>query len=268
MITAAVVLLGLCIGSFLNVVILRLPKGESLVRPRSHCACGATIRWHDNIPLLSWIMLRGRARCCGRAIPVRYPLIEAATAALFYLVWRHVTPDLGLAVSGWAFLSVLLAAAVIDAEHMIIPESLTLGLGVAGVILAFLVPALRSEGLLATLAAGGHALLGLAIGSGLMLWIASLASALLRRDAMGMGDVLFVGGIGAFCGWHGAVFAIFGGAFVGLFWVLAAVLLRRAPRMTSRLPFGPMLAIAAALYYLVLATPVEAWFTQVGALFQ
>lgn len=268
MITLLVVIFGLCIGSFLNVVILRLPKGESVARPGSHCACGAPIRWYDNLPLLSWIFLRGRARCCGRAIPPRYPLIEAATAALFYLAWRRAAPDFFLAAEGWVFLGVLLAAAIIDAEHMIIPEVLTLGLGLAGVVIEWALPVLHGQGLPASLGSGASAALGLCVGSGLTLWIASLASALLRRDAMGMGDVLLVGAIGAFCGWHGAVFAIFGGAFVGLFWVLLAVLLRRAPHMASRLPFGPMLSIAAALYYLFFRIPVDAWFTQVSVLFQ
>lgn len=268
MIAAFVVLLGLCIGSFLNVVILRLPKRESLARPRSHCACGAAIPWRDNIPLVSWLVLRGRARCCGRPVSLRYPLIEAGTALLFWLCWRRTEPDWALAASGWIFVSVLLASAVIDAEHMIIPEVLTLGLGAAGVLLGFAIPALRAQGLVVSLSSGAAALLGLCVGSGLTLWFASLASALLRRDAMGMGDVLLVGAIGAFCGWHGAVFSIFGGAFVGLLWVLAAIVLRRSPHMTSRLPFGPMLAIAGGLYFLFLRTPVDAWFAQVSALFQ
>ncbi|HEY3756300.1 MAG TPA: prepilin peptidase [Opitutaceae bacterium] len=266
--TAFVIVLGLCIGSFLNVVILRLPRNESIVRPGSHCACGAPLRWFDNIPIVSWLLLRGNARCCGRPISLRYPAIEAATALLFWLCWRRTEPDYALAAEGWIFLSVLLAGSIIDAEHMIIPESLTLGLGVVGVVLGFAVPTIRGGGLVESLSSGGHALLGLCVGSGLTLWIASLASALLLREAMGMGDVLLVGAIGAFCGWHAAVFSIFGGAFVGLFWVLVALLWRRSLKMTSRLPFGPMLATAAAIYFLFLRTPVEAWFTQVGGLFQ
>src|SRR5579883_1518781 len=109
---ALVAVLGACIGSFLNVVIARLPKGESLVRPGSHCACGAPIGWRDNIPVLSWLLLGGRARCCGRAISIRYPLVEIATAALFVLCWRRYPP--AEAACGWLFLGTLLAGGCID----------------------------------------------------------------------------------------------------------------------------------------------------------
>jgi leader peptidase (prepilin peptidase)/N-methyltransferase len=263
---------GLCVGSFLNVVISRLPAGQSVVTPGSHCGCGAPIPWYLNIPVVSWLALRGHARCCGRAISWRYPAVELGTAVLFVLTWRQFPNDPVGAICGWAFVGSLLAATVIDWEHLIIPEPLTLGLGIVGLLLSALHPALHgqfdSPFAFASLRSVGAAATGLAIGSGLLLWIACLATTLLKREAMGMGDVIFVGAIGTFCGWHGAVFAIFGGAAVGA--VLAPVFLLRAKSAPweARLPFGPMLAIAGAAYFLGLSGPVDAWFARSAALFQ
>lgn len=257
---------GLCVGSFLNVVISRLPAGESVVRPGSHCACGAPIPWHLNIPVLSWLALRGRARCCGRSISWRYPAVELVTAAAFVLCWRRFAGDPGSAVCGWIFVSALIAAAVIDWQHMIIPEPLTLGLGVLGVFLSVLHPALHrqweSPFFFASLRSAGLALTGLAVGSGLLLWIACLATTALKREAMGMGDVIFVGAIGTFCGWHGALFAIFGGAALGALLAPLVLLRGKGGVREARLPFGPLLAAGAAAYFLGLSGPVDAWFAR------
>jgi leader peptidase (prepilin peptidase)/N-methyltransferase len=273
-------ILGACVGSFLNVVILRLPAGESIVRPGSHCACGAPIAWRDNLPVVSWILRRGRARCCGRAFSIRYPAIELLTALLFLASWLLFPP--AVAVCGWVFLSGLVAATFIDLDHLVIPDAFTLGLGVVGVALSCAVPALHGQAgslfALDSLRSGAAAVQGLLLGSGLVLWIALLAGAALKKEAMGLGDVKFAGAIGAFCGWHGAVFALFGGAVVGTAGValaLAARLILRRPPSNSdhplalgtRLPFGPMLAVAGALYFLVLRGPVDAWFDRFSLLF-
>ena len=268
---ALVALVGLCVGSFLNVVISRLPAGQSVVRPGSHCACGAPIPWYLNIPIVSWLALRGHARCCGRLISWRYPAVELLTAVAFMLCWRQFPGDPGSAACGWVLVGSLLAATVIDWEHLIIPEPLTLGLGVTGVLLSVLHPALHRQFdplfFLASLHSAGLALTGLAVGSGLLLWIACLATSLLKREAMGMGDVIFVGAIGTFCGWHGAVFAIFGGAAVGAL-IAPLILLRGSAGLKeARLPFGPMLAIAGGAYFLGLSGPVDAWFARSAALF-
>jgi leader peptidase (prepilin peptidase) / N-methyltransferase len=275
------VVIGACVGSFLNVVIIRVPAGESVVRPGSHCACGAPIAWYDNIPILSWLILRGRARCCGRSFSVRYPAVELLTALLFLTSWLLFPP--AFAVCGWIFLSGLIAATFIDLDHLMIPDVFTLGLGVAGVFLSCAVPALHGQSggffALDSFRSGAIALQGLLIGSGLVLWIALLAGAVLKKEAMGLGDVKFAGAIGAFCGWHGAVFALFGGAIVGTVWLALALLgrqlVRRPPGATaesslafgSRLPFGPMLAVAGALYFLALRGPVDAWFDRFALLF-
>jgi leader peptidase (prepilin peptidase)/N-methyltransferase len=292
---AFVFCIGACVGSFLNVVILRVPQGVSIVRPGSHCACGQPIPGYCNIPILSWFFLRGRARCCGGAISVRYPLVEALTAALFLASWTLLPP--GPAVCGWILLSGLIAASFIDAEHLVIPDVFTLGLGTAGVLLSMAAPDLHGlrTGIFAldSLRSGGAAIAGLLIGSGLVFWIAMLAEALLRKEAMGLGDVKFVGAIGAFCGWQGAVFSVFGGAAVGALWAAAAFIggkfargdhgpAERTPAPTDgttrldspqdplpegHIPFGPMLAIAGALYFLCLHRWVDPWFAQFTDLF-
>ncbi len=272
--SAAAFVLGACLGSFLNVVIVRLPAGGSVVAPRSHCACGTPVARRDLIPILSWVRLRGRARCCGRPISPRYPAVELLTALLFLASWRLLPP--AAAACGWVFLGGMIAAAAIDLEHLLIPDTLTLGLGLAGLVLSLLVPELHGQSggpyALDSLRSGTSGLLGLLVGSGLMLWIAVLAEAALEQEALGLGDIKFTGAIGAYCGWHGAVFAVFGGAVVGTVWLGAALIWRRwagrAPLgRGDRVPFGPMLAVAAALYFLLLHAPVDAWFARLSDLY-
>ncbi len=279
---------GACIGSFLNVVIYRLPAEKSIVRPGSHCACGTPIAWHDNLPILSWFLLRGRARCCGRAYSFRYPFVELLTAALFLAAWLHFPP--AKALCGMIFLSALVAATFIDLDHLIIPDVFTLGAGVLGVALSFLVPSLHGHAgdifLIDSMRSGIDSLQGLLVGSGVVLWIALLAEAALKKEAMGFGDVKFAGAIGAFCGWQGAVFAVFGGAVVGVVWVGLALAWQKlsgrtapiAPKTETpegeaapigfgvHVPFGPMLAVAAALYFLFFQPAIAAWFTDFAAL--
>lgn len=279
---------GACIGSFLNVVIYRVPKGESIVRPGSHCACGAPIAWYDNIPVLSWFILRGRARCCGRAYSFRYAFVELLTASVFLACWWLFPP--GKAVVGMLFLSILISATFIDLDHMIIPDVFTIGGGTLGLLLSLLVPSLHGQhgGIFAldSLRSVVISLQGLLIGSGLVLWIALVAEVLLRKEAMGFGDVKFVGAIGAFCGWQGAVFAIFGGAIVGTIWCAVAWLWQRlvgrrsaaAPRAETpegqpaeigfgvHVPFGPMLAIAGAVYFLGGSHWVASYFASIADL--
>ena len=283
-----VFILGACIGSFLNVCIYRIPAETSVVFPGSHCGCGQPIKWQHNIPILSWLFLRGRARCCGRPFSVRYPVIELLTALLFLACWLFFPPT--KAVCGWVFLSALVCATFIDLDHMIIPDAFTLGLGVVGMLLSFFVPGLQDQhsGIFIVDSLRGVliSLQGLLIGSGLVLWIALLAEAVLKKEAMGFGDVKFVGAIGAFCGWQGAVFAIFGGAVVGTVWFTIALLWQKiagkpapvAPPAENaagepaplgfgvQVPFGPMLAIAGALYFLVFSQFINAWFAELGGL--
>ncbi|MES2695122.1 MAG: prepilin peptidase [Verrucomicrobiota bacterium] len=285
---------GACVGSFLNVVIYRVPKHESVVTPGSHCGCGQPIAWYDNIPILSWLLLRGRARCCGRGFSFRYPFVELFTGGLFIACWQSYPPL--VAACGWVLLSCLVAASFIDIDHMIIPDVFTLGLAAFGLVISFLVPALHGHEtgyfLADSLRSGVASLQGIFIGSALVLWIALIAESILKKEAMGFGDVTFVGAIGAFCGWQGAVFTIFGGAFVGTVWVIFAKLVeiitsKKTPPppddlepesedragfvpplgFGAHIPFGPMLATAGALYFLGLRGFVAEWFAQFTAIF-
>ena len=285
---AAAALFGAMVGSFLNVCIYRIPANQSIVTPGSHCACGQPIAWYDNIPVLSWFILRGKARCCGRPYSFRYAFVELLTAALFLACWLHFPP--AKAACGMLFVSVLVAATFIDLDHMIIPDSFTLGAGLVGVLLSFLVPALHGfQGdiyLIDSLRSGTAAMQGLLVGSGLVLWIALLAEMALKKEAMGFGDVKFVGMIGAFCGWQGAVFSVFGGAIVGTVWFVVALLWQKISGRASAIappsetpegepaplgfgmhvPFGPMLAIAGLLYFLFFFRGVAGYFASLGEL--
>ncbi|MDB6115879.1 MAG: outO [Lacunisphaera sp.] len=281
---------GACVGSFLNVCIYRIPKNESIIRPGSHCGCGQPIAWYDNIPVFSWLILRGRARCCGRPFSFRYPAIELLTAGLFLACWLLFPPT--KAVAGMVFCSILICATFIDLDHLIIPDAFTLGGAVVGVLLSMLLPALHGQAheifVVASLRSAVDAVLGLLVGSALVLWIALLAEVLLKKEAMGFGDVKFLGTIGAFVGWKGAVFSIFGGAMVGCAWFIVALLWQKAsgrpqpePAVSPpggepappaigfgvQVPFGPMLAIAALLYFLGLHHWVDAYFSGLQIMF-
>jgi leader peptidase (prepilin peptidase)/N-methyltransferase len=281
-------LFGACVGSFLNVCIYRLPKNESVVTPGSHCACGQPIAWRDNIPILSWILLRGRARCCGRAFSFRYPFIELLTGLLFLASWCEFPP--AKAVGGMVLVSIVICATFIDIDHMIIPDAFTIGGAVIGVLLSLALPALHGQThdfyLLASLRAGLDAVLGLLVGSGVVLWIALLAEAVLKKEAMGFGDVKFLGALGAFIGWRGAVFAMFGGAILGCVWFVLAALWQRlsgrapaGPKIETpdgqpaalglgvHVSFGPMLGAGALLYFFLLQERVDAYFESVRFLF-
>jgi leader peptidase (prepilin peptidase)/N-methyltransferase len=203
------------------------------------------------------------------------------TAIAFVACWLEFSPR--VAACGWVFIGCLIAATFIDLDHFIIPDVFTIGLGVVGVALSVCVPALQGQHgeyfLLDSIRAGVASLQGLLIGSGLVLWIALVAETILKKEAMGFGDVKFVGAIGAFCGWQGAVFAVFGGALVGTVWFAIAWTWEKitgrqssvapptespegepAPlAFGSHVPFGPMLAIAGALYFLVFRTPALAY---------
>jgi leader peptidase (prepilin peptidase)/N-methyltransferase len=221
---------GAMIGSFLNVVVYRLPRRESLVRPASHCtACGVSVRPYDNVPLLSWLLLRGRCRSCSAPISKRYPLVEALTALLCVgaALAGGSTAAIALNVT---FILLLVPIALIDLEHRIIPNKLT----ALGAILAFgigtaLDPSGEPERLIAGVAAGGVLLL----------------AALAYPGGMGMGDVKLAGVMGLFLGSAVApamLIALLAGALLGV--LLLARNGARAARRTA-VPFGPFLAFGS-----------------------
>ena len=281
-------LLGAIWGSFLNVCIYRIPAGRSVVFPGSTCACGQPISWYHNIPIVSWLLLRGKAACCGVPFSVRYPAIELLTAVLFLWVWLIHAPL--VAMLGMVFITILLCSTFIDLDHMIIPDRFSIGGMVLGVALSVFFPALHhveAVGLVARAQALVHSIVGAMVGAGLVYWISVLGEIVFRKPAMGEGDVKFVGMIGAFCGWQGAVFSMFGGAFVGSLVLLPVLLLGRVfgwnqtieyedengekeevqVAFGSAVPFGPMLAAAGLIYFMGFGQYVDRYFADFAELF-
>jgi len=232
----AFVVVGLLIGSFLNVVIARVPAGRSLWRPGSACpGCGAAIAWHDNIPIVSFLALRGRCRACSMPIPWRYPIVEAVTGALFGAAALAFGPTLHAVVAA-ALLAALVAITVIDLERQIIPDVISL----PGILAGFL----------ANLATGRvswvDSLLGIALGGGVFVAIALIGSWLAGQDAMGGGDIKLAAMLGAFLGWKVLFFTLFLSAVGG--GILAAALMGFGLRgRKDPLPFGPFLAAGGAI---------------------
>jgi leader peptidase (prepilin peptidase)/N-methyltransferase len=346
-IPTSVAILGLITGSFLNAVIHRLPRGISLLDPkRSFCpSCEKMIPWYENLPVVSWVLLRGRCSGCALPIAIRYPLVELLTGGLYLLTWESF--GLPMAPVFWIFLSLLIAATFIDFDHLMIPDEITLGGTAAGLICATIVPRLLGETLWwkgflwSALGAGfGYFLLwgvvelgkkafgkrrircdeqislelfgneidvflkfgeetmplseffyrerdrveadchwleitGERLGPGKLLieqerviyqekemalreWPFSLlpddtalraevSGLTLPREAMGFGDVKFLACIGAFLGWKGVLFALFGGSVIGAVIGIATLLITRG-RSGGRIPFGPYLALGALLW--------------------
>ena len=259
--TALAAAWGACFGSFLNVCIYRIPHALSVVRPRSHCpVCWSGIEWYDNIPVLSYLALRGRCRHCLTHIAARYCLVEVLTAALFVLVWLkygfHPGPralalvpitNLTLVPLYWLAAAGLVLGAFVDLDHMIIPDRVTLGGIAIGVVASALVPSLHAQ---ATWVGGlTAALVGIAVSGGLLWAVALLGEAILRKEAMGLGDVKLLGAIGAFCGWHAGLFTIIVASALGSVMGITLTLLRRR-KAGAQMPFGPYLAVAAMAWIL------------------
>ena len=236
-------LFGLVIGSFLNVVIARLPEGKSVLRPRSACpGCGAAIAWYDNIPVVSFAVLRGRCRACAMAIPRRYPIVETATGAVFALAYWLLGPTPDFVVAA-ALLAALIAITAIDLSHQIIPDVITL----PGIL----------AGVLSNLATGRVAwlesLLGIVVGGGIFLVII-LAS----RGGMGGGDMKLGAMLGAFLGWKLGLLALLLGVLTGGSVALCLLMLGRKGRKEA-IPFGPFLALGGAIT-LLWGEPLLGWY--------
>ena len=268
--------LGACIGSFLNVCIYRIPEGLSIAHQPSRCgACGTPIPFHRNVSILAWIVLRGKAACCGAPFSIRYPAIEFLTGVLFLASWLLLpAPE---AIAGMVWISILVATTFIDLDHMIIPNRFSIGGLIIGIILSALVPSIHhiqtEHALLAGIQGAFTAIQGALIGSAIILWIMILAELVLKKEALGFGDVKLMGAIGAFCGWQGAIFGLFGGAVLGTIAIMIIQLIKLVTpkKKTSEddegmigreIPFGPMLAAGSLLYYLYLGPMVDDYFGQ------
>ncbi|MDQ5856931.1 MAG: prepilin peptidase [Acidobacteriota bacterium] len=229
-----VFLFGLVAGSFVNVLIHRLPRGESVAFPGSHCpSCGAAIRAYDNIPVFSWLLLRGRCRACRVPIAIRYPVVELANGLLWAAVYTRA-PGWADLVSGFFLCSAALALLAIDAEFRILPDKITLTGTVVGFALSFFSEArtpLSSLG-------------GIVLGAGGLYLVAFLYEKWKKVEGMGMGDVKMLGMIGAFLGPWGVVVAVLLASLAGSVTGLLLVAVKRGS-LTTALPFGVFLALGA-----------------------
>jgi leader peptidase (prepilin peptidase)/N-methyltransferase len=265
-IATAVGVLGAIIGSFLNVVIHRVPREESIAFPASHCpSCDTAIRPYDNIPVISWAVLRGRCRACRAPISARYPAVELLTAVLFaltYLVHSGLTLSLPFDL---AFVAAVVALVFIDAEHMILPNVITYpGLGVALVARAVVpnlygVASLGGPDTPAWLLSLGGAALGALVGGGFLWLVGWLWERARGVEAMGLGDVKMMFMVGAFLGWPLTLLTIFVGVLTGSIAGVAKMLRSGERDMQTMLPFGIFLGIGSLVSLLFGARIID-WY--------
>jgi leader peptidase (prepilin peptidase)/N-methyltransferase len=251
---------GACIGSFLNVCVYRIPLNRSVVSPGSHCAaCGAAIPWYYNLPIISWLVLWGRAACCGTRIDLRYWLVELGMALLFLALWLRYPPI--EAVIFAIMLSGLTAACLIDLDHYIIPDRFTLGGCAAGLIASTIHPALMGQ----TTALQGFSwsLAGAVMVALVLLAVAWLGTLLFKKEAMGMGDVKFLAAICSFFGGSSICWVLPLGALIGSGLGVALIIFQRGAWGT-RIPFGPFLGLAAVLWLFGGREIMDAYWHQVG----
>ena len=274
-------ILGSIIGSFFNVCATRIPSGLSIIIPPSSCpSCKNKIPWFQNIPVISWLLLNGRASCCDYKIPNRYFFMELASGVMFaYLFYQFsFDGDLQILFLSMVFASIMIIVSVIDLETMLIPDRFSIGGSFVGLTLSLFFPVLHGfslNPLQSEMIAGLWAsFLGLLISSSLLFWIGSVAETFLKKEALGQGDVKLLGCVGAFCGWQGGIFSIFGGAILGTILMIPVFVLQKIRSNKYQqenetfgwgveIPFGPFLAMAALLYFIVLKERVDIWFEQV-----
>jgi len=245
--SAAVFGMGACVGSFLNVCIVRIPLGQSIVRPWSRCsACGLEIPGFLNLPILGYFLLRGRARCCGAHLDPRYPLVELGTALVFTALWQVYPPPLFGVYT--CLTAGLIVASGIDLDYLVIPDCLTVGGVVAGICASYLLPELQNthnptDGMI-------QAILGASAG-GAILWItARVASWLLQKEAMGIGDAKLLAALGSFLGWPSIPFILMVSSCLGTA-VGVGMIKSRTRKLGVKIPYGPYLALAAVLWVLL-----------------
>jgi leader peptidase (prepilin peptidase)/N-methyltransferase len=240
--------LGLIVGSFLNVCIYRLPRRESINWPGSHCtACNRPLSWYENVPVISWLVLRGRCRTCGERISIIYPLVELITCVLFvagYVIYGW-TPMLAVRL---AFACAMVVLFAIDLRHHLLPNVIT----VPGIVIGFLLSLFLPPGWKASL-------IGLIAGGGVLFAIAEGYYRLRGVEGLGMGDVKMLSMIGAFLGWKLMLVTLILGSFAGSLIGVGVIALGRGG-MKAALPFGTFLAVGA-LTAAVVGDPLVEWYT-------
>lgn len=236
--------IGAVVGSFLNVCICRMPEDKSVVSPPSACPrCGSGIRWHDNIPIISFLVLRARCRFCGEPISWRYPLVEALNGILTLLLFIRFGTSLTF-LAMFVLCSALVAITFIDLDHQIIPDSISLPGIPLGFAASFVIGDLYHVG---AVLGWLNSLLGILLGGGSLLLVALLYEKITGNEGMGGGDIKLLAMMGAFLGWRSVPFIIFAGSLVGSVVGISIMLIRKKDSKLA-IPFGPYLALGALLY--------------------
>jgi leader peptidase (prepilin peptidase)/N-methyltransferase len=231
-----VFLFGTIIGSFLNVCIYRIPAGQSVISPASRCPkCGSAIRWYQNFPVISYLLLRGRCAGCKTKISLRYPLVEALTGLLFVWVWLAFGWQVATPLY-WVFVAALVVITFIDLDHQIIPDVISLPGIVVGFLAALAIPWLPWL----------DSLLGILLGGGSLFLVAAVYQRLTGQEGMGGGDVKLLAMIGAFLGWKAVLPVIFLGSLAGSLVGVPLMLIKRSDGKLA-IPFGPFLALGAVI---------------------
>ncbi len=234
------ILFGGMIGSFLNVCICRLPKNESIVWPGSHCPhCQQAIKFYDNIPLLSYFLLRGKCRHCEGPISIQYPLVEGITVLSSLLLIMTFGPSLAF-LFYFAFVAALIVVTVIDLYHQIIPDVISIPGIVVGLLASLLIPEISFW----------NSLIGILVGGGSLFLVATLYQWLFKREGMGGGDVKLLAMIGAFLGWKAVLLTIILSSLIGSITGILIMVLK-GKDFKYAIPFGPFLSLGAviALFY-------------------
>ena len=241
-------ILGLVIGSFCNVCIYRIPKNESIIYPASHCPnCNSPIKPVDNIPLLSYILLKGRCRNCGSKISIQYPIVEFLSGLIYLII--YLTYGLNIQTLIYIILSsALIIIAFIDLNEQIVPDIISLPGIVAGFTLSFFVPYISFI----------NSFLGVVAGGGIILIIGLAGSAIFKKEAMGGGDVKLTAMVGAFLGWRYIVISLFLGFFLG---ALAGIILilSKIKSKEDMVPFGPFIVLGS-LITLLWGEKIISWY--------
>ena len=234
------IIFGALIGSFLNVCISRLPNEESIVSPGSHCPqCQAPIRFYDNIPLLSYLLLGGKCRNCRNPISLQYPLVEGITAGMSLLLFLRFGPTLSYLVY-FCFVAGLIVITVIDLYHQIIPDVISLPGIIAGLLGALVIPQMTFL----------NSIAGALLGGGSLFAVATLYQWVFKREGMGGGDVKLLAMIGAFLGWKAVILTILLSSLIGSV-IGIAIMVVKGKDFKYAIPFGPFLSLGAviALFY-------------------
>ena len=268
-----VFVLGACIGSFLNVVIYRVPNELSLL-PSSACPnCNASIRFYHNVPIVGWLMLVGQCKDCGEPISWRYPAIEALTGLVFLIVYMQIVPTPYLPVA-LAFVSTMIALIFIDAGHMILPNVITYPMFIIAVIIRIVYPiafdgSYFSDTTFAPISylngwpvwgvSLAGALFGALVGGGSLWLVGAIWKALRGVDAMGLGDVKLLLGLGALLGWRLTILTIFIGAFTGAVAGIAVIARQKDKDLQTQIPFGIFLGIGSIIA-LLFGDKIIAWY--------